>query len=97
MLHSSATTPTTLHFVPDHHLVVMQESQITGALEDAFARLRDKLGQSSDKDWVENWQSPVNFFTGPSRTADIEGVPMPGAHGQRTHPIVLIKDGAAQT
>ncbi|MFN3401188.1 MAG: lactate utilization protein C, partial [Ferrovibrio sp.] len=27
MLHSSTTTPTTLHFVPDHHIVVMKESQ----------------------------------------------------------------------
>lgn len=89
MLHSSATTPTTLHFVPDHHLVVMTESQITGGLEDALARLRDKLGS------VENWPRTVNFVTGPSRTADIEGVPVLGAHGPRRLHIVLIKDGAA--
>ena len=90
VLHSSATTPTTLHFVPDHHLVVMRESQITGGLEDAFARLREKLGS------VENWPRTVNFVTGPSRTADIEGVPVLGAHGPRRLHIVLIKDGAAQ-
>jgi L-lactate dehydrogenase complex protein LldG len=90
MLHSSDTTPTTLHFVPDHHLVVMRESQITGALEDAFARLRDKIGS------VENWPRTVNFVTGPSRTADIEGVPVLGAHGPRRLHIVLIEDGAAQ-
>ncbi|MFC3675584.1 LutC/YkgG family protein [Ferrovibrio xuzhouensis] len=91
MLHSSATTPTTLHFVPDHHLVVMRESQITGALEDAFARLREKLGS------VDNWPRTVNFVTGPSRTADIEGVPVLGAHGPRRLHIVLVKDGAAQS
>lgn len=87
MLHSSSTTPTTLHFVPDHHIVVMRESQITGSLEDAFARLRDKLGT------VENWPRTVNFVTGPSRTADIEGVPVLGAHGPRRLHIVLIADG----
>lgn len=87
MLHSSPQTPTTLHFVPDHHIVVMKESQITGSLEDAFARLRDKLGS------VENWPRTVNFVTGPSRTADIEGVPVLGAHGPRRLHIVLIADG----
>jgi L-lactate dehydrogenase complex protein LldG len=87
MLHSSSTTPTTLHFVPDHHLVVMKESQITGTLEEAFQRLRDKLGD------VDNWPRTVNFVTGPSRTADIEGVPVLGAHGPRRLHIVLIADG----
>jgi L-lactate dehydrogenase complex protein LldG len=92
MLHSSTTTPTTLHFVPDHHIVVMKESQITGSLEDAFARLRDKLG-TADTSAAENWPRTVNFVTGPSRTADIEGVPVLGAHGPRRLHIVLIADG----
>lgn len=88
MLHSSSTTPTTLHFVPDHHIVVLKESQVTGTLEEAFQRLRDKLGT------VENWPRTVNFVTGPSRTADIEGVPVLGAHGPRRLHIVLIADGS---
>lgn len=87
MLHSSTTTPTTLHFVPDHHIVVLKESQVTGTLEETFQRLRDKLGT------VENWPRTVNFVTGPSRTADIEGVPVLGAHGPRRLHIVLIADG----
>lgn len=88
MLHSSNTTPTTLHFVPDHHIVVLKSSQVTGTMEEAFQRLRDKLGS------VENWPRTVNFVTGPSRTADIEGVPVLGAHGPRRLHIVLIEDGA---
>lgn len=88
MLHSSSTTPTTLHFVPDHHIVVLKQSQVTGTLEEAFQRLRDKLGT------VENWPRTVNFVTGPSRTADIEGVPVLGAHGPRRLHIVLIADGS---
>ena len=92
MLHSSSTTPTTLHFVPDHHIVVMRESQITGSLEDAFARLREKLG-TAETSAAENWPRTVNFVTGPSRTADIEGVPVLGAHGPRRLHIVLIADG----
>ena len=92
MLNSSTTTPTTLHFVPDHHIVVMKESQITGSLEDAFARLREKLG-TAETSAAENWPRTVNFVTGPSRTADIEGVPVLGAHGPRRLHIVLIADG----
>lgn len=88
LLHSSSTTPTTLHFVPDHHIVVLKSSQVTGTMEEAFQRLRDKLGS------VENWPRTVNFVTGPSRTADIEGVPVLGAHGPRRLHIVLIDDGA---
>lgn len=88
MLHSSSTTPTTLHFVPDHHIVVLKSSQVTGTMEEAFQRLRDKLGS------VENWPRTVNFVTGPSRTADIEGVPVLGAHGPRRLHIVLIENGA---
>ncbi|MFN4275987.1 MAG: lactate utilization protein C [Ferrovibrio sp.] len=88
MLHSSSTTPTTLHFVPDHHIVVLKTSQVTGTMEEAFQRLRDRLGS------VENWPRTVNFVTGPSRTADIEGVPVLGAHGPRRLHIVLIDDGA---
>ena len=93
MLQSSSTTPTTLHFVPDHHIVVLKESQVTGTLEEAFQRLRDKLG-TADKSAAENWPRTVNFVTGPSRTADIEGVPVLGAHGPRRLHIVLIADGA---
>ncbi|MFN4311564.1 MAG: lactate utilization protein C [Ferrovibrio sp.] len=93
MLHSSSTTPTTLHFVPDHHIVVLKSSQVTGTMEEAFQRLRDKLG-AGDKTAAENWPRTVNFVTGPSRTADIEGVPVLGAHGPRRLHIVLIEDGA---
>lgn len=88
MLHSSSATATTLHFVPDHHIVVMRESQITGTLEEAFQRLRDKLGD------VAYWPRTVNMITGPSRTADIEGVPVLGAHGPRRLHIVLIADSS---
>lgn len=88
MLHSSPTTPTTLHFVPDNHIVVLRASQVTGTLEDAFARLRAAVGGAA------NWPRTVNFVTGPSRTADIEGVPVLGAHGPRRLHIVLIDDAA---
>lgn len=88
MLHSGSQTATTLHFVPDNHIVVMRASQITGSMEDAFARLRESIGG------VANWPRSVNLVTGPSRTADIEGVPVLGAHGPRQLHIVLIDDGA---
>lgn len=88
MLRSSPETPTTLHFVPDYHVVVLKSSQITGTLEDAFDRLRAAIGGAA------NWPRTVNFVTGPSRTADIEGVPVLGAHGPRQLHILLIDDAA---
>lgn len=88
MLHSGSQTATTLHFVPDNHIVVMRASQITGSMEDAFAKLRESIGG------VKNWPRSVNLVTGPSRTADIEGVPVLGAHGPRQLHIVLIDDAA---
>lgn len=90
MLHSGSQTATTLHFVPDNHIVVMRSSQITGSMEDAFAKLRQSIGG------VQNWPRSVNLVTGPSRTADIEGVPVLGAHGPRQLHIVLIDDAAQE-
>lgn len=91
MLHSGSTTATTLHFVPDNHIVVLRADQITGTMEDAFGKLRQAVGGAA------NWPRTVNMVTGPSRTADIEGVPVLGAHGPRQLHIVLVDapDGTA--
>ncbi|MBX3454528.1 LUD domain-containing protein [Ferrovibrio sp.] len=86
MLHSGPQNPTTLHFTPDNHIVVLRASQISGSMEDAFAKLRAQVGGA------DHWPRTVNMVTGPSRTADIEGVPVLGAHGPRRLHVVLIED-----
>jgi len=85
MLISGPATPTTLNFMPETHVVVLRTSQIVGAYEEAWDRLRR----------LESLPRTVNFITGPSRTADIELTLYMGAHGPRCLHIVLVDDGEA--
>ena len=85
---SGAGHPTTLNFVPDYHLVALRTSQIVGAYEEVWARLRkaNKMGRGF------TMPRTVNMITGPSRTADIALTIELGAHGPRSLHIVLIDD-----
>lgn len=80
---SSPGRPTTLHFLPDIHVVVVEASKIVGAYEDAWRDLRSG----------GEWPRTVTWITGPSRTADIEQTLLLGAHGPRRLHVVLV-DGA---
>ena len=85
MLISGANAASGLNFLPPTHVIVLRATDIVGALEDGWARLR----QSS------NGQMPrtVNLITGPSRTADIAQTMYMGAHGpKRLHVIVVQGD-----
>ena len=90
MLLSGPEGPTTLNFMPDNHIVVLKASQVVGAYEEAWDRLRAARGRAE-------MPRAVNFITGPSRTGDIEQKIELGAHGPRRLHIVLIEDldGAA--
>ncbi|WP_027859437.1 LutC/YkgG family protein [Marinobacterium jannaschii] len=84
MLHSRSESPTTLNFLPDIHMVVLQRSTIVGPYEDAWKKLRAVHGEKMPR--------TVNMITGPSRSADIEQRLQMGAHGPRTLVILLIND-----
>jgi L-lactate dehydrogenase complex protein LldG len=84
MLVSGPDTPTTLNFLPDHHLVLLPRSRLLGAYEEAWARLRAAAGGAMPR--------AVNLITGPSRSADIGHVPQLGAHGPRRLHILLVDD-----
>ena len=85
LLASGPEAPTTLNFLPDNHVVVLKASQVIGAYEDGWDRLRETHGPG---------QLPrvVNFITGPSRTADIEQTIQLGAHGPRRLHVLLVED-----
>ena len=85
LLASGPEAPTTLNFLPDSHVVVLKASQVVGAYEDAWDRLREKSGP-------DGLPRTVNFITGPSRTADIEQTIQLGAHGPRRLHILLVED-----
>ena len=75
VLVSGPDNPTTLNFLPDHHLVVVEAGDLVTHLEDAWAHLRARTA---------DWPRTVNLITGPSRTADVEQTIQLGAHGPRS-------------
>ena len=75
VLLSGPANPTSLNFLPDHHLVVVRANDLVGHLEDAWSRLRMREA---------DWPRTVNLITGPSRTADVEQTIQLGAHGPRS-------------
>lgn len=81
--------PTTLNFLPETHLVVLKESDIHGAYEDIWQKLRDRQAAKGDRDLPRT----VNLITGPSRTGDIEQTILLGAHGPHQLHILLVADG----
>ena len=85
MLTSGPDNPTTLNFLPENHIVVVSQKDITGTYEDAWQVIRDKYGE-------RQMPRTVNMITGPSRTGDIEQRIELGAHGPRRLHIIVVGD-----
>jgi L-lactate dehydrogenase complex protein LldG len=80
---SGADNPTTLNFLPEAHMVLINASDILGSYEEAWDRLRAVYGEAT-------LPRTVNMISGPSRTADIEQTLVRGAHGpRRLHVLIL--------
>jgi L-lactate dehydrogenase complex protein LldG len=82
MLTSGPKTPSTLNFLPDTHIVVLNSDQVVSSYEEGWSRVRAR----------GTMPRTVNFITGPSRTGDIEQRIQLGAHGPRRLHIVLVDD-----
>jgi L-lactate dehydrogenase complex protein LldG len=91
MIESGPTSPTTMNFLAETHVVVLPARRVVGAMEDAWARFRAAHGAD-----VAGAAMPrtVNMITGPSRTGDIEQKLEMGAHGPRRVHIILVEDEA---
>ena len=85
VLISGAENPTTLNFLPDNHIVVVDVNDVAGDFETIFARLRRHCGD-------RRLSRLVNLVTGPSRSADIEQTLILGAHGPRRLHVILLGD-----
>ena len=84
---SGAANPVTLNYVPETHIVVIGARDIVGPYEEAFARSRALLGRGT-------MPRTLNFISGPSRSADIGGRPVLGAHGPRRLCVIVVgRDG----
>jgi len=80
MMLSGKDNPTTLNFLPATEIIVLTESRLVDAPEDAWDRLRA----------AGPMPRAVNLVAGPSRTGDIEQTIYLGAHGPLNLHIVLV-------
>ena len=83
MLTSGPDNPTTLNFLPDTHIVVVDAADVAGDYETLWTRLRERYGAGA-------MPRTVNLITGPSRSADIEQTLILGAHGPRRLHVVIV-------
>lgn len=81
VLLSGADSPTSLNYLPDNYLCVLQRERLDRHIEDVWQRLR--RGRA-------DLPRAINFITGPSRTADVEQTIQLGAHGPRRLHVILV-------
>ncbi|MBC7832613.1 MAG: LUD domain-containing protein [Hyphomicrobium sp.] len=84
-LASGSDNPVTLAFLPDTHLVVLQAAAIVAHYEDALVLVKAETGGPMPR--------TLNLVTGASRTGDIGGKIVVGAHGPRRLAIFLLGNG----
>ena len=82
-LASGQDNPTTVNFLPEHHIVVVKASDIKGDMESVWAMLRKARGKGE-------MPRAFNLITGPSRSGDIEQTILLGAHGPRALHIIVV-------
>ena len=80
---SGPDNPSTINFLPEHHIVVVDVDEIDGDMEAVLARVRKKFGRG-------RMPRTLNFITGPSRSGDIEQKIVLGAHGPRALHIIIV-------
>ena len=86
VLTSGQDNPTTLNFLPDTHIVIVQAQDIVSDFERVWQKLQATYGKGL-------MPRTVNFVTGPSRSADIGHKLLLGAHGPRTLHIIIVGEG----
>lgn len=80
---SGPNNPTTLNFLADTHIVVVDERNIYGSYEEVWGSIRADYGAGT-------MPRVVNLIGGPSRTADIEQTIVKGAHGPRRFAVIIV-------
>ncbi|MCA3559608.1 MAG: lactate utilization protein [Aestuariivirga sp.] len=81
---SGADNPTTLNFLPEAHIVVLESAALFASYEEAWTKLRALMGEG-------NMPRTVNMISGPSRTADIEQTIVRPAHGPKNMHVIIVR------
>jgi L-lactate dehydrogenase complex protein LldG len=81
---SGADNPTTLNFLPEVHIVVLEASAIFASYEEAWSKLREAYGEGL-------MPRTVNMISGPSRTGDIEQTIVRPAHGPKNMHVIITR------
>ena len=81
---SGPENPTTLNFLPEAHIVVLEASALFASYEEAWTKLRGLYGEG-------NMPRTVNMISGPSRTADIEQTIVRPAHGPKNMHVIIVR------
>lgn len=83
VLASGADNPVTVSFLPENHIIVLDAATIVGSMEDGIALARSRLpGRIMPR--------TLNLISGASRTADIGGRIVIGAHGPRRLAVMIV-------
>lgn len=89
LLGSGAENPVTLAFLPDLHIVVLDSASIVETIDEGFCFAEAETG-------AVRLPRTVNLISGASRTGDIGGRLVMGAHGPRQLVVLTVtKNGAA--
>ncbi|MGD9803902.1 MAG: lactate utilization protein C [Hyphomicrobiaceae bacterium] len=83
MLASGPDNPVTITFLPETSIVILRASDLVGPYELAFDRIRERYGRGT-------MPRTLNFVSGASRTADVGGRLVMGAHGPRRFCVVIV-------
>lgn len=84
VLASGPDNPVTVTFLPETSIVVVRAADIVGPYEKALATIRTRYGKG-------RMPRTLNLVSGPSRTADVGGRLVTGAHGPRRLCVVLVR------
>ena len=83
MIASGPDNPVTINFLPETHIVVLEARDVVGPYEDAWMKIRARFGDRA-------MPRTVNMISGPSRTGDIGGKLVMGAHGPRRMCVIVV-------
>jgi L-lactate dehydrogenase complex protein LldG len=81
---SGSENPTTLNFLPEAHIAVLEVASIFASYEEAWTKLRGQFGEGV-------MPRTVNMISGPSRTADIEQTIVRPAHGPKNMHVIIVR------